>query len=287
MWFKVDDQLHTHRKARLVRRSHRTKTRDVAPFGLWVLAGSWSSDGFVPIEILEDWDTDAVALARRLVDAGLWWATEQDGEPGYGFHDWEDYLPRPDGINDASESGRRGNHVRWHEGRGRTDDACEFCAPDRGDIGAIDRGDDRPESGPHREPVPSRPDPTRPDTPSRERSATEDSARFEDFWEAYGKKVDRRAAEQKWRLALKKPGVTADLLIAAASAYVLHERTNNEAGRYIMGPAKWLLNERWRDERAGRVAPPRTRVQEHLELVRQMEAEEQGGAPRAIGGGLQ
>jgi hypothetical protein len=108
--------------------------------------------------------------------------------------------------------------------------------------------------------------------PSRKRSETD--PRFEEFWETYGHKKDRANSERKWRLALKKPNVTADLLIAAAAAYVLHERTNNEGGRYIMGPAKWLLNERWTDERVAR-APEMTRVGEHMALARRLAAEEQ------------
>ena len=97
--------------------------------------------------------------------------------------------------------------------------------------------------------------------------------RFEEFWETYGKKVDKKAARQKWLLALRKPGVTADLLISAAAAYVLWERTHNDNGRYVMGPAKWLLNERWADERPARPAP-RTNTQQHLALAQQLAADE-------------
>lgn len=98
---------------------------------------------------------------------------------------------------------------------------------------------------------------------------TDPLERFGEFWDTYGKKVDRAAAEKKWALALKKPGVTADLLIATAAAYVTWEHTENDGGRYIMGPAKWLLNERWRDERPARRAP-QTNLQGHLALVQQL-----------------
>jgi hypothetical protein len=89
-WFKIDDRLPNNRKARAVRRSHPGKNRDVAPFGLWALAGAWSDDGWVPLEWLEDWDDNAAELADRLVKAGLWHQTERDGEVGYVFHDWHD-----------------------------------------------------------------------------------------------------------------------------------------------------------------------------------------------------
>ena len=74
-WFKVDDGLHAHRKVRAVRRSHGAKKRDIAPMAIWVLAGSWCgahrTDGFIPREVIEDWDDDAEGLAQRLIDAGL------------------------------------------------------------------------------------------------------------------------------------------------------------------------------------------------------------------------
>jgi hypothetical protein len=170
MWFKVDDKLHDHRKTRRVRRSDSNKRRDVAPFGIWALAGSWcganKTGGFIPLEVIEEWDDDAEQLAMRLVDAGLWFEDVVDGEAGYRFHDWADQNPNGE---DPGDYGRRGNHVRWHAGRGVVDPTCDLCHPDdqvtippddRGDIGGEPRVDIRVESS---RPDPTRPDPTRPD----------------------------------------------------------------------------------------------------------------------------
>ena len=148
-WFKVDDRFHDHRKSRAARRSHPSKRRDVAVLGLWVCAGSWvgstGTDGFVPLEVIEEWDDDAESLAERLVAAGLWWSTEQDGEPGYGFHDWDAMNPASDSLTAAraAVSGAVGNHIRWHVNQGRKSDDCDLCYPDL--IGH--RGDIAPESG--------------------------------------------------------------------------------------------------------------------------------------------
>ena len=156
-WFKVDDKLTDHPKFRRLRRLNPKKTRDIAPLALWVAAGAWSDDGFVPLEVLEDWDDSAEEMAERLVECGLWENAERDGEPGYAFHDWLDMNP----ANSASIKGSEGNHLRWHVGRGMEAPDCQFCDPDIGATRPRHRGDIGGESG-GESPVPSRPDPSRP-----------------------------------------------------------------------------------------------------------------------------
>lgn len=193
MWFKVDDKLHDHRKTRRVRRSDTHKRRDVAPFGIWTLAGSWcganKTGGFIPLEVIEEWDDDAEVLAMRLVAAGLWSEDEVDGEAGYRFHDWADQNPNGE---DPGDYGRRGNHIRWHAGRGVIDPTCDLCHPDdqvtippddRGDIGGEPRVDIQVES--------SRPDPTRPD-PSRPMNL-------------YTKRIARTAARARRSVRMSPP----------------------------------------------------------------------------------
>lgn len=86
VWFKVDDKLHDHRKARAA---------GPAAMGVWVLAGSWSADnltdGFIPATVLTRWGRPRDAT--RLVEVGLWHATEQDGEKGWRFHEWTEMQP--------------------------------------------------------------------------------------------------------------------------------------------------------------------------------------------------
>ncbi|MEQ7847741.1 hypothetical protein [Nocardioides kribbensis] len=303
-WFKTDDQLPDHRKTRKVRKTHPTKRRDAAPFGIWVLAGAWSNDGFVPLEILEDWDDDAAALAERLVAAGLWHPTTRDGEPGYVFHDWHDQNPAKD-DNDPSKSGSFGNHVRWHVQRQLVEPECDHCPKepdaDRGDhrpdiapISPRFGGDIAPDSETYRgESLPSRPDPTRsrPDPDQQllvdTSTETDEPDRFEEFWNVYGKKVKRVDAVRKWSKALAKKGVTADLLIAAAGEYVAYEREHNQGGRYIADPSSWLHGERWNDERASR-QPPAThqgRAAQWLQLAADLGEPGQPQNLRQIGTG--
>jgi hypothetical protein len=87
-WFKVDDRLHGHRKARIA---------GPAAMGLWVLAGSWAADqltdGFVPRSQVHAFAENALELVERLVSVELWLPTVQLGEDGWLFHDWTDFQP--------------------------------------------------------------------------------------------------------------------------------------------------------------------------------------------------
>lgn len=286
MWMKVDDGLHAHRKTRAVIKSHKTKIRDAAPMGIWVLAGSWAcqngTDGWVPEDELDRWDQEWQSLVERLVHSGYWWPENRDGESGYGFTDWHDYN---DPADLASKAGTFGNHVRWHVNEKRVDPNCDHCPKepvDRGDIppesggdrGAISGGESRIASGaialPEPEPEPEPQPENNPRPSGRER---ETPHRFDEFWETYSKKVGRAKAETAYRNALKKPGVTADLLIATAAAYITWQMTEGKHPTFTKDATTWLHGEHWRDERTP-VAPPRTRVQEHLALVQQLAAEE-------------
>ncbi len=99
--------------------------------------------------------------------------------------------------------------------------------------------------------------------------------RFDEFWNAYDKKDGRKRCEPAYRAALKKPGVTDDVLISAASVYVDSLRQRGKHPEFTKNPLTWLRGEHWNDDpRVARPEPPKTRVQEHLTLVQQLAAEE-------------
>lgn len=108
-------------------------------------------------------------------------------------------------------------------------------------------------------------------TPSSDKSdQTRPADRFDEFWDTYGNKVGRKKCETAYRAALKKRGVTEELLIASAAAYVLWCR---QSDTFLKNPLTWLHGEHWRDERPSRPAP-QSRVQQHLQLAEQLQAEQ-------------
>jgi hypothetical protein len=121
-WFKVDDQFATHLKA---------IEAGNAACGLWVRAGSWSAgngtDGVVSKAVLATVG-GTPAQAKRLIDVGLWVPDRK----GYRFHDWTDFQPSALDTQLAkekeSESGARGNHVKWHVRRGIVNPECPLCS---------------------------------------------------------------------------------------------------------------------------------------------------------------
>lgn len=124
-WFKIDDQLHDHRKVRVV--------DDLAAMGLWTLAGSWSganrTDGFVPESVLRRWSGSWKRLAEKLVRAEFWTVAERDGERGFEFHDWSDWQPSKEET--TTDIGR----LRWRRKNAlsKNRDLCEqVVARDRG-----------------------------------------------------------------------------------------------------------------------------------------------------------
>lgn len=101
-------------------------------------AGEWFARnpecGFVPADMLARFSSDPVQAVEELLRRGLW----RRVKGGYQFTDWGQFgktaEQRAQEEADAetertvkSESGRRGNHKRWHEDMGKTAPGCEFC----------------------------------------------------------------------------------------------------------------------------------------------------------------
>ena len=107
-WFKVDDLLHGHPKARKA---------GLTSIGLWALSGSYCMayklDGHIDRDWVSSWP-GGVKTANALAKAGLWHATGHDcprcpqpADPiGWVFHDWDDVQPTADEIEKKREKDR-------------------------------------------------------------------------------------------------------------------------------------------------------------------------------------
>jgi hypothetical protein len=126
-WFRVDDTFAFHPKV---------VAAGNEAIGVWVRAGSYASqqltDGFVPDDIAALMGgRHASQTAQRLTSAGLWVPCQG----GFTFHDWEDRNPtraeveadRQARADSGAKHGGYGNHVRWHDARGKVDPNCKWC----------------------------------------------------------------------------------------------------------------------------------------------------------------
>lgn len=104
-WFKVDDRLNGHPKAR---------EAGLTAMGLWVMGGSWASqqltDGHVPEWLVRD--LKGQRAAERLIDAGLWLYTEG----GYVFHEWAQANPTRAEVLEARAM-TTARQARWRASR--------------------------------------------------------------------------------------------------------------------------------------------------------------------------
>jgi len=252
-WFKVDDKLHDHEKP---------AEAGQAAMGLWVMAGSWSADnltdGFIPERVLSRWGRRRDADA--LVSVGLW---RTCGE-GWVFNDWEEYQPTGEEVKAKRlEARQRMATVRANKKR----------------------------SSENVRVAPTRPDPTRPDHEDADASSSPAKAvaepeSFSDFWDAYGKKTGRPKSLTAFKAALKKPGVTSEVLIEAASEYVEWAKVEGKFPDFTKDPATWLRGEHWNDERSARErAKPRTKLDGFADVDAELAADEEGYSEvRRIGG---
>lgn len=269
-WFKVDDGLHSHRKA--VRAG-------VPAMGLWVLAGSWASD-----QLTDGWVPDYIAArldpgqfekhASALVKAGLWFPDEHDGERGWWFHQWQDHQPSAKSVHEKRDAAKeRMRRVRDERRGQRRSEAESFAECSREQVENASRTSREVRL------TPTRPDPTRPVVPTElqeDMSLTghvslslvpdpdresSDSAKtktarkrpahsydgdpqFVRWWNVYPRKTGKPSAWSAWKAAIKR-GADPEQLIAAAEAY------RDEPGRtvkFTKHPGPWLNDERYNDQ---------------------------------------
>ena len=233
-WFKVDDKLHSHRKA----------ARAGEALALWVVAGSWCmdhlTDGFVPDYMASRLMVNGASHAEALVASGLWVEAERGGEKGWEFHDWPVHQP----TREAIEEDRR--------------KARERMANLRNGSGSV-----RPNKSRSAREVP--------DSHTHTQSSTNSgwsATAFDAFWASYPKKVGKGQAVKAWRVAVKK--ADAGTITAGLHAAVTAWKRAGTEQQFIPNPSTWLNGERWADEVTAKSddTPPEWRLPDVEELAR-------------------
>lgn len=274
-WFKVDDNLAFHAKTMLAGN---------AAMGLWVRAGSWSSqqltDGHIPSHIIAALGTHA--QAGKLVSAGLW----DFAEGGYQFHQWTERQPNSAAVKAERFAARE----RMADLRAKKKGVKKASSQVR-DSGSDEQPRTFDRSSENVQESFALPDPVPVPVPSQSRPKTNTSANaerdFEKFWDAYGKKTARADALRAFKKALKKTDA-ATLIRAAEEHLAWHYLPGNDP-KFLPHASKWLNGERWNDERSSRrPAAPANKAEErmraNLAVVAELEAmEQQQPNLRAIG----
>lgn len=246
-WFKIDDTLGNHPKARAA---------GLPAMGLWAVSGSYCAqyltDGLVPDWFPRSW-TDGDPLAKELVAAGLWTETEH----GYQFHDWHSCNPTREQVLSERDAARQ-RKDRWREKRSERETNTEGTPAGTRSERVAERGQND---------APTRPDPTRPVLPTEElqepetetrspaaprntseaapgsaRAAIEAAAIFLEFWSTWPRHDGKKAALAAWRKAIK--GTPPEVIIAAAARFAADP---NREPAFTPLPATWLNGERWND----------------------------------------
>lgn len=268
-WFRVDDTLAFHRKV---------IDAGNAAMGLWVRAGSWSSqhltDGCIPLRTVKLLGT--VSQARRLVTAGLWMETDD----GFQFHDWSIQNPTAATVRDRQKTAAARQEAwrsrkKFPSSTSKNKDGTStilekidglFPEEARSEDGVTHNEGDR------RNAAPTRPDPierakalsggcgglTIQGNPCKnpaggsgfcphhaESDVRHDVlAMFGRFWNAYPSKKGPEAAKKSWMQAVARKAGDAEGIIAAAKRFA---KDPDRKPEYTPHPAKWLDEGRYDD----------------------------------------
>lgn len=72
-------------------------------------------------------------------------------------------------------------------------------------------------------------------------------ARFDEFWDAYPKKIGKGAAKKSWDKLRPSQKLFDEIMLAIAEQKE-SDQWNRERGQFIPNPSTWLNQERWEDK---------------------------------------
>lgn len=229
-WFKVDDGFAFHPKAIMAGN---------AALGLWVRAGAWCganlTDGALPKHMIGTFGAQK-RDARKLVEVGLWVETKD----GYQFHEWEQMQPsKAEVLAERAKNKERQQRFRDRQRNGVTNDVTDDVTH-----GATNGAPSRPvptlkEESFKRSSSPATPDDAEPD---QDPKPIMYSRAFEAFWDAYPRKVGKKAASAAFDKARKQASL--QTICEAAARY---RDDPNREDAFTAHPTTWLNEGRWDD----------------------------------------
>jgi hypothetical protein len=263
-WVRLDDAFYDHQK--------QSGAGPLAEL-LWVRALAWSNrnltDGFIPrvqVRRLADYAEDCDwmgrpqmpdMLAGKLVEVGLW----DEIEGGYQVHDYHDFQPTSGQV--------RGQQANQHEAKvaGGKARAAGAKRDQQGRLipagqGQQSQQDDQQEaSSPPPAPlalVQPQPQPQPQEANQKHTSTAPANAfaeRFEEFWQAYPRKVGKPAALKAWK---RIRNATPETVIAGVQPWSSSWTAMKTDIKFVPHPATWLNDRRWEDTPAAATSIVRT-----------------------------
>ena len=248
MWVKIDDGFATHPKI---------LTAGIIALGIQIRAICYASqnqtDGVLPHSCIPllltgldhlSIETGGNAQVGFGVDAGdIDWpahmvahALWDQHDKGYVIHDFLEWnvskSERDSWRTKLSRSGKKGSKARWNKGKSSITNpiAKAIAHPITKDI---------------THPIASTSTSTSISTSSSSLHSSSLDAEFEQFWNAYPKKVGRKAAQKAFQNAQDRPRIN-DLLAAIATQRASPQWLK-DGGQFIPHPATWLNQGRWAD----------------------------------------
>ena len=212
-------------------------------FWLWALDNAPKGDlaGITPRMIARaaQWDGEPEKLAETLIRAG-WIDENEDG--ALEIHDWYEYAGK---LIDQRQAEKERSARRRAAAASSSDDTQDDQTPTAGqppDATPTTGGKSRVDQSREKKGRVTPPTPSDEGDGAGKKSPVE--VRFDEFWNAYPKKVGKQYALKAWR----KIEPTAELheaIMQAVNAQKHSEQWRRDNGRFIPNPATWLNGGYW------------------------------------------
>ena len=247
-WLQIDQTIRDHHK--ILDAADLLETTDAHVTGCLVLLWLWAIDNApdgslagisdATIARAAKWSGERAAFIDALTDVGLLDRTPE----GLAIHDWQD---RAGNLIDRrrADAERKRRERAEKKAREASEHAEDRPAGHPADVRTQSRENQSRQKEEHSRAEGG--DPHIPPATDGTGSASLQDQRFDQFWDAYPRKVGKADARKTW----KKAKITAEIfekIMTSIAASKESDQWRREAGRYIPNPSTWINQGRWDDE---------------------------------------